>query len=70
MKSPADRQPWPGHDGHSAGGRPQVYRGRSGWWVDASAFLEDQQLFATWPEAIEFALHVPFQDNAWVESFS
>ena len=67
MKSPADRKPWPGCEGHSAGGRPQVYRGMDGWWVDASAFIEDQELFTEWGDAIEFALHVPLQDNTYVE---
>lgn len=68
MQPPADRKPWRGCEGHSNGGRPQVYRGRTGWWVDASAFMEDQHLFATWTEALEFALYVPYQDNGYVEA--
>jgi hypothetical protein len=52
-----NRTPWPGCEGHSRQGRPNVYRGRETgtWWVDYS-FDADQRGFETWPEALAFAL--------------
>jgi hypothetical protein len=59
------REPWPGNEGHSSGGRPFIYKGRESgkWWVDASGFREQQRGFKTWEAAVAFALRVPFNPD-------